>query len=146
LSWSWGGEQVHRGAPDAWEELKSEHFTLRAPPVWREKAEHYLAMLERSHASWRTHSGRNGPRLTSVGWRRNTHNAKAQVGGDTPWMSMPFKGLREAEGPYDFPWFLVHEMGHTFGYHHGAEMEAGEQAVHELNDRERWKDVDTFAP
>ena len=146
LTWSWGGEQVHRGAPDAWVEMKSEHFTLKAPPVWRQKGEHYLALLERSHASWRTHSGWRGPLMVGVGWRRNTHNAKAQVGGDTPWLSIPFKGLREAETPYDMPWFLVHELGHNFGYHHGPEMDAGEAAVNELNDRERWKDVDAFGP
>ena len=138
---------VPRGPPpDAWVEMKSEHFTLKAPPVWRQKGEHYLALLERSHASWRTHSGWRGPLMVGVGWRRNTHNAKAQVGGDTPWLSIPFKGLREAETPYDMPWFLVHELGHNFGYHHGPEMDAGEAAVNELNDRERWKDVDAFGP
>ena len=142
MSWSWGGPQQFHGPPEPWTELKSEHFTLQAPSLLKGKAENYLAQLERSFAGWRQVSGRKGPRLVSVGWRMNTHNAKAQVGGGTPWMSMPFRGLHEAETDHRYPWFMIHEMGHTFGYNHGTNMDAAVGTVERLNDRERWKEVD----
>jgi hypothetical protein len=145
MSWWWDGPRKHRGPVEGWRKTEAGHFTLQFPSILRDKAENYFAQLERSHAAWRQVSGRKGPRLVGVGWRLNTHNAKAQVGGQTPWMSMPFKGLHEADGPYAYPWFMIHELGHTFGYHHGPQMEAAERAVHELNDRARWRDVDAFA-
>jgi hypothetical protein len=65
---------------------------------------------------------RKGPRKTNIRWRLNTHNAKAQVGGKQSWMSMPLSGLYQADDPFGRPWFMVHEMLHTFGYGHGGPM------------------------
>lgn len=37
-------------------------------------------------------------------------------------MSMPLNGLYGASDPFARPWFMVHEMLHTFGYNHGKAM------------------------
>jgi hypothetical protein len=145
LRWTWGREERFTGPALGMQEMKSERFVVRVPPPWRQRGENYLEQLERTHAAYRATCGRNGPRWTTVGWRQNTHNAKAQVGGDTPWISIPFQGLREAMGPYQNPWFMTHEMGHTFGYHHGAEMDAAIAAAEAECERRRWAEVDAAA-
>ena len=142
MRWTWGREERFSGPALALREMKSEHFVVRVPPPWTQRGENYLEQLERTHAAYRATSGRKGPRWTTVGWRQNTHNAKAQVGGETPWMSMPFQGLREAVNPYQNPWFMTHEMGHTFGYNHGAEMDAAIARTEAECERRRWAEVD----
>ncbi len=145
IAWSWERDQSFRGPPEGLMKLESPRFTLRAPRVWEEKGRNYLAQLEGTHEAWRKATGRGGPRKTDIRWRLNTHNASAQVGGEWTYMSMPFHGLRSAEDPFGNPWFMTHEAGHTFGYHHGQEMDDAVRRADQLNDRRRWARVDEFS-
>ena len=121
-SWNWGGQQEYSEPPSPLAEYRSEHFVLCAPQSWYNRARGYLGVLERSFEACQKRTGRNGPKQIDIRWRANTHNAKARVGGRYSWMSMPFRGLERATDPFRKPWFMVHEMIHTFGYHHGPKM------------------------
>ncbi|QEG42065.1 hypothetical protein [Roseimaritima ulvae] len=122
VAWNWASNREAVLRPMSFVPFRSEHFTLDAPPAWRDRSEIYLSQLEHCYGVLRRNTGRKGPRKTDLRWRLNTHNAKAKVGGKTSWMSMPLKGLYEAGDPFGHPWFMVHEMLHTFGYNHGSSM------------------------
>lgn len=144
-SWSWAEPEKFAGAPERFIEQRSAHFRLRAPKLWAGRAAIYLQQLEGTFAALQKVTGRAGPERINLQWRNNTHNAKAQVGGKDSWMSMPFEGLRQAVNPFRNPWFMTHEMAHTFGYHHGKEMDGRVNAADREIERRRWRFVDEAA-
>ena len=122
VKWEWASKREQELTPEDFIPFRSPHFQLHAPPAWRDRAEVYLAQLEFCYAILTRTTGRKGPQRINVRWRLNTHNAQARVGGKTSWMSMPLNGLYGATDPFGRPWFMVHEMLHTFGYNHGKPM------------------------
>ena len=137
--WRWKHDKNLIVRPEPFQRFSSRKFAFNAPAGWSGRANIYLAILESSSVAMRTATSRKGPRKTWVMWRLNTHNAKAQVGGRNPWMSMPFKGLRGAKSPEGTPWFLLHEMAHTFGYNHGKKMNAAIGASRRQRGFNRWE-------
>lgn len=136
--WDWGGKQQYEGTAVPFAKWRSDNFTLFAPEAWRHRAITYLGYLESVRRACLAESGRGGPKHTEIRWRLNTHNAKAIVGGRHPWMSMPWRGLIQAEDPYKRPWFMTHEMVHTFGYHHGEEMDRVISLCNKSTNAARW--------
>lgn len=122
VAWNWPETHERELKPSPFVEFRSQNFKLNAPAAWRDRAEVYLTSLEHCRSVLKRTTGRAGPKQTSIRWRLNTHNAKAQVGGNNPWMSMPLAGLYDAVDPNGHPWFMVHEMLHTFGFNHGKTM------------------------
>ncbi|QDU77941.1 hypothetical protein Pan97_50200 [Bremerella volcania] len=121
-SWEWASKHEELVTPAEFVKFRSANFQLDAPAGWRDRAAIYLHQLEHCRAVLKVTTGRKGPNTTQIRWRLNTHNAKAQVGGKQSWMSMPLNGLYEAVDPFGRPWFMVHEMLHTFNYNHGKPM------------------------
>lgn len=138
-SWEWATRHEEEITPEQFVKFQSANYQLEAPAAWRDRAAIYLHQLEHCRAVLKMTTGRKGPNLTKIRWRLNTHNAKAQVGGKQSWMSMPLTGLYEAVDPFGRPWFMVHEMLHTFNYNHGKPMtEQVNIGRHEL-DLTRWQ-------
>ena len=122
LRWEWGSYHESESAPAALQKIDTGQFVIHVPPPWRRQTTAYLGYLDRIRNILMKKTGRDGPKQIVVRWRTNTHKAKARVGGKNAWVSMPFEGLRKAGDPYTGPWFLIHELLHNFGYHHGEEM------------------------
>lgn len=123
LQWEWGSQHATQAAPAPLQKIHTDIFVLHVPPPWRRQMFTYLGYVELIRTILIEKTGRGGPEQIDVRWRTNTHNAKARVGGKHAWISLPFEGLRKAGDPYTGPWFLIHELIHNFGYHHGEEME-----------------------
>ena len=139
VSWQWTRQQSLDIRPTGFVKFRSKHYALFAPGGWSGRATNYLAILERTRTVLRENTGRKGPWKTVIFWRLNTHNAKAQVGGSNPWMSMPFQGLRSASKPIGSKTFMIHEMLHTFGYNHGTKMNVEEGRGRAALRRLQWR-------
>lgn len=147
LDWTWNGNQSREISPEAFVPLRSERFQIATVPAWAWQSCNYLSKLERYYRVLRAVTGRPGPASIKVDWRNNTHNAKAIIGrasggGKDIWCSLPFQGYERNEDPFNEPWFMGHELLHTFGYGHGDEMTQLQKRVEFEFSRFRWYMVD----
>ncbi len=137
--WLWVEKRSATFKASPFKKFISNRYSLHAPGGWEGRANIYLTILENTNVAMRQATSRRGPNKTEVRWRLNTHNAKAQVGGWNSWMSMPFKGLRGSKSTDDNPWFMFHEMAHTFGYNHGSKMDQAMASSKAQKKIDRWK-------
>lgn len=147
VDWTWNGNQSCELSPATFVPLRSEHFRIASVPAWQRQSWNYLSKLERYYRVLRAVTGRPGPASFKLDWRNNTHNAKAIVGGASGggkdiWCSLPFRGYEQNDDPFSEPWFLGHELLHTFGYHHGDEMSHLQKLAEFQFRRYRWYVVD----
>jgi hypothetical protein len=143
LNWTWNGPQSREIAPRGYEDIRSDHFRIESVPLWPWQSRNYLTKLERARLILREITQRPGPRTFNIDWRHNTHNARASIGGeDWVWCSLPFRGYEENHDPFSHPWFMIHEMLHNFGYHHGDEMGRLQNEGQFLFEVYRWHLID----
>jgi hypothetical protein len=147
VEWNWGKPMTRTIAPQGFVEVRSAHFKLEAVPSWTWETRNYLSKMERYFEVERAATGRPGPASINIDWRMNTHNAKAIIGGAKGggqwlWMSLPFRGYEDNHDPFPEPWFVGHEMLHTFGYNHGDEMARMQRTVEANFADHKWRMVD----
>lgn len=147
IEWTWNGKHSCERSPTTFVPAHSQHFRIVAVPAWQWQTWNYLAKVERYYRVLRAVTGRPGPASFRLDWRNNTHNAKAIVagaegGGKDIWCSLPFRGYENNHDPFNEPWFLGHELLHTFGYHHGNEMTQLQKIAEFQFARYRWHVVD----
>ncbi|MEA2711050.1 MAG: hypothetical protein QOF78_3651 [Phycisphaerales bacterium] len=147
IDWQWDKPMTQTVAPEGFVELGSARVRIEIVPFWTWEAQNYLSKIERYHQVERAATGRPGPASINIDWRANTHNAKSIVGGAKGgghwlWMSLPFRGYEDNHDPFSEPWFVGHEMLHTFGYHHGDEMSRLQKLVEANFADHKWRMVD----
>jgi hypothetical protein len=95
----------------------SAHFSTNVPEGWEGRTDLYLAQCERARSILCNVTGRQPKERLTLTWRAAN---KAQ--GWTSGIIMVLGGLHDEKGLYDYPWALMHELLHAFGYPHGREM------------------------
>ena len=117
--------------------MTSEHFRLNAPAQGDWRGESYLMKLERIHRILEDVTGRSPKRQVHVSW----HTTSVDLGG-RGLMAMTLGGLRDSWGFFKYPWAIVHEMLHAFGYPHGDEMRFRHRLALERLRAYRWQLAD----
>ena len=125
VEWTWNGSHSRELSPERFMPLRSEHFQIEAVPAWTWRSQNYLSMLERLYALEREATGRRGPALVRIRWRKEGGGCATvgrATGGQKLGCQLPIRGYERMDDPFGVAIPSPHEMLHNFGYQHGPEM------------------------